>query len=218
MKQLGVLLACCVGGSLLSLLLRGLLPGNVLGLTLLLALLITSLPLLLSLPQMVRVGILTASRGIPAWPPYFPPGLNRDLRAQTSEKDFILTDQPSAVGWYADRKAIGLPKMVEQFMVLERILKFHGGKVGSILVTPSSTLNADLRTIAASYGEFTPLVLEGTVLLQTKDRNPVYLFDHSRALYPLSQRFGTPDSRQFIQGADMILYKDLQETASTPQP
>ena len=34
MKQLGVLLACCVGGSLLSLLLRGLLPGNVLGLTL----------------------------------------------------------------------------------------------------------------------------------------------------------------------------------------
>ena len=36
MKQLGVLLACCVGGSLLSLLLRGLLPGNVLGLTLLL--------------------------------------------------------------------------------------------------------------------------------------------------------------------------------------
>ena len=30
MKQLGVLLACCVGGSLLSLLLRGLLPGNVL--------------------------------------------------------------------------------------------------------------------------------------------------------------------------------------------
>ena len=92
------------------------------------------------------------------------------------------------------------------------------GKVGSILVTPSSTLNADLRTIAASYGEFTPLVLEGTVLLQTKDRNPVYLFDHSRALYPLSQRFGTPDSRQFIQGAEMILYKDLQETASTPQP
>lgn len=40
MKQLGVLLACCVGGSLLSLLLRGLLPGNVLGLTLLLVLLI----------------------------------------------------------------------------------------------------------------------------------------------------------------------------------
>ena len=56
------------------------------------------------------------------------------------------------------------------------------------------------------------------VLLQTQDRNPVYLFAHSRALYPLSQRFGTPDSRQFIQGADMILYKDLQETASTPQP
>ena len=40
MQQHGVLLASCVGGSLLYLLLRGLLPGNVLGLTLLLALLI----------------------------------------------------------------------------------------------------------------------------------------------------------------------------------
>ena len=94
---------------------------------LLLSLLITSLPLLLNLPHIVRVGILTAGRGIPAWPPYYPLGLNRDLRTQTAEKDFILTDQPSAVGWYADRKAIGIPKMVEQFMVLERILKFHGG-------------------------------------------------------------------------------------------
>ena len=183
---------------------------------LLISLLITSLPLLLNLPHIVRVGILTASRGIPAWPPYYPQGLNRDLRSQTAEKDFILTDQPAAVGWYADRKAIGIPKMVEQFMVLERILKFHGGKVGSILVTPSSTSKMNLRTIASSYGEFTPLVLEGTVLFQTKDKNPVYLFDHSQALAPLAQRFGTPDSRQFIQGAEMILYKDLQETA--PQP
>lgn len=58
----------------------------------------------------MRVGILTAGRGIPAWPPYYPLGLNRDLRTQTAEKDFILTDQPSAVGWYADRKAIGIPK------------------------------------------------------------------------------------------------------------
>ena len=187
------------------------------GCVLLLALLLTSLPLLLSLPQMVRMGILTSSRGIPAWPPYFPPGLNQDLRTQTSDKEFILTDQPAAVGWYADRKAIGLPKMVDQFMALERILKFHGSKVGSILVTPSSTLDRDIRTVASTYGEFTPLVLEGTMLVQTKDRNPVYLFDHSRALAPLSKRFGTSDSRQFLQGADMILYKDLSETGPTPQ-
>lgn len=186
------------------------------GSVLLLSLLITSLPLLLNLPQMVRVGILTAGRGIPAWPPYYPKGLNRDLRSHTSEKDFILTDQPSAVGWYADRKAMGIPKMVEQFTVLERILKFHSGKVGSILVTPSSSSNMNLSSIISSYGEFAPLVLEGIVLFQTRDKNPVYLFDHSQALSPLAQRFGTPDSRQFIQGADMILYKDLQKTA--PQP
>lgn len=184
---------------------------------LLLSLLITSLPLLLSLPQIVKVGILTANRGIPAWPPYYPQGLNQELRNQTEAKDFILTDQPAAVGWYADRKSIGIPKMVHQFMVLERVLNFHGGKVGSILITPSSTLNTKLRSVASTYGEFAPLVLEGTVLLQTKDKKAVYLFDHSRALSPLAQRFGTPDSRQYLQGADMILYKDLQANPSTSQ-
>ncbi|MDO4269936.1 MAG: CidA/LrgA family protein [Eubacteriales bacterium] len=40
LKQLGVLLACCAAGDALSILLRGRLPGNVLGLTLLLALLV----------------------------------------------------------------------------------------------------------------------------------------------------------------------------------
>ena len=40
LKQLGVLLACCAVGDALSILLRGALPGNVLGLTLLLLLLV----------------------------------------------------------------------------------------------------------------------------------------------------------------------------------
>lgn len=182
-----------------------------------LALLITSLPLLLSLPQIVRVGILTAGRGIPSWPPYYPKGINQDLRNQTEEKEFILTDQPAAVSWYGNRKTIDFPKMVNQFIVLERILKFHGSKVGSMLVTPTSTQDMDIRTVAASYGEFAPLVLEGMVLTQTKDKNPVYIFNHSRALSPLASRFGQSDSRQFIQGTDMILYKDLQENGSTPQ-
>lgn len=187
------------------------------GCVLLLALLITSLPLLLNLPQIVRVGILTSGRGIPAWPPYYPKGINQDLRNQTAEKEFILTDQPAAVSWYGNRKAIGFPKMVNQFMVLERILKFHGSKVGSMLVTPSSTQDMDIRAVADSYGEFAPLVLEGMILTQTKDKNPVYIFNHSRALSPLTSRFGQSDSRQFIQGADMILYKDLQENGSTSQ-
>ena len=40
LRQLGVLLACCAAGDALSILLRGALPGNVLGLTLLLLLLV----------------------------------------------------------------------------------------------------------------------------------------------------------------------------------
>ena len=64
MKQLGVLLACCVGGSLLSLLLRGLLPGNVLGLTLLLALLIFGAVRLHHLLQNMAFFFLPAMLGV----------------------------------------------------------------------------------------------------------------------------------------------------------
>lgn len=43
LHQLGVLLACCAAGEILSILLRGRLPGNVLGLALLLLLLVSGL-------------------------------------------------------------------------------------------------------------------------------------------------------------------------------
>lgn len=184
---------------------------------LLLALLVTALPLLLSLPQIVRVGILTAHRGIPSWPPYYPMGLSREIHNQTKPQDFILTDQPEAVSWYADRKTLDIPGLVSHFTALERVLSFHGGKVGSILVSPSSTREKDVKAVAASYGEFAPLVLEGAILAQTRDKNPVYLFDHRSALSGLAQRFGQPDSRQFIMGADMILYRDLQQNRPAPQ-
>lgn len=184
---------------------------------LLLSLLVTALPLLLSLPQIVKVGILTAHRGIPAWPPYYPLGISREIRNQTAPEDFILTDQPAAVSWYADRKTMNIPKLVSQFTVLERVLNFHGGKVGSILVSPKSVQGRDVQEVGADYGEFAPLVLEGPILVQTRDKEPIYLFNHSRALSGLAQRFGQSDSRQFILGANLILYRDLKEPVPSPQ-
>ncbi len=106
--------------------------------------------------------------------------------------------------------------MVEQFMVLERILKFPRRQGGQHSGDSFFHVKNEPPHHFLLLWRIHPLVLEGTVLFQTKDKNPVYLFDHSQALAPLAQRFGTPDSRQFIQGAEMILYKDLQETA--PQP
>lgn len=182
------------------------------GSVLLLALLVTALPLMLSLPQIIRVGILTAQKGIPAWPPYYPQGITRTIHDQTAADDFILTDQPAAISWYANRKTMGIPRMADQFDILERILHLHGGKVGSILVTPSSSMNNDVKTVASSYGDFTPFVMEGFILTQTKDKNPVYLLNHSKPLSNLIQRFGQPDSRQFIMGAEMILYKEEKPT------
>lgn len=66
---------------------------------LLLSLLITSLPLLLNLPHIVRVGILTAGRGIPAWPPYYPWALTGIFAPRRRKRiSFSRTSRPPSGG------------------------------------------------------------------------------------------------------------------------
>ena len=148
-------------------------------------------PLLLNLPQIVRVGILTAHRGHSAWPPYYPLGISQEVRNQTQAGDFILTDQPAAVSWYADRKTLDIPSLVSHFTTLERVLSFHGGKVGSILVTPSSTMGRDIRAVSGYYGEFAPLVLEGSILGQTRDKKTPYTYSTTAAPSKLAERLAS---------------------------
>ncbi len=179
------------------------------GCVLFFCLLITALPLLLSLPQIVKVGILTAERGIPAWPPYYPQGITNEVRNQTKAEDFILTDQPEAIAWYADRKVMDFPKKVTDLQVMERILSFHAAKMGSILVSPKSTLGRNIDEVQSMYGDFTPLLIEGDVISQTRTKDPVYLLEHSRNLAELNTRFGQSDSRVYVMGAELILYKNL---------
>lgn len=178
------------------------------------ALLVTSLPLILTLPHIVKVGILTSHRGIPAWPPYYPLGINQEIHSQIPANEVVMTDQPAAVSWYADRKTLAMPKLVSHFGVLERLLNIYDGKVGGILISPKSREKRNPSDVSRTYGDFAPLVLEGEFLLQTKDKQPIYLMEHSRALAPLLPRFGTPESRQFIMGANLILYKDASSSIS----
>ncbi len=58
-------------------------------------------------------------------------------------------------------------------------------------------------------GDFTHLLIEVDVISQTRTKDPVYLLEHSRNLAELNTRFGQSDSRVYVMGAELILYKNL---------
>jgi hypothetical protein len=171
-----------------------------------------SLPMALALPQKVRVGMQLRDRGgVPNWPPYYAPALNSassGLKGWVTEKQVVFSDQPWAVAWYADRVAIWLPPNRDGFTKLETAAADLQTPVVGILISPSSHGSGPLSDIAAKYKDFTPLVLDGRVLLATYQQGVsqgVTIFDKSPKIFDIAKRF---PFRQPLVGMDMIYYSE----------
>ena len=125
--------------------------------------LVSAGPLILSIPQAMRSGLVSDKQTRPVWPPYWPSVLNRTLHDVTDEEDIIFSDQPWAVAWYADRRSIWLPKKVSEFEYLEKIVEDQKLTSAGILMTPSSFKDNPLYK-AGHFGgseEFAALMLDG---------------------------------------------------------
>ena len=125
--------------------------------------LISAGPLILSIPQAMRSGLVSDKQTRPVWPPYWPSILSRTLHEATSEKDIIFSDQPWAVAWYADRRSIWLPKKVSEFEKLEKLVEDQQLTSAGILMTPSSFKDNPLYKVGHFGGseEFAALMLDG---------------------------------------------------------
>lgn len=123
--------------------------------------------------------------GLVKFPPYYPPALygrteqrnasqmRPGLVDLTNPQDIIVTDQPWAVAWYAQRRAVWLPKSVETFNSVSDIVQNSGLKISGILMTPTTqTLSGQgLYALNSEMGEFAPLALETHVLMIAPERN-----------------------------------------------
>jgi hypothetical protein len=169
---------------------------------------ICALPLILSLPQKVRVGMHVRDRGgIPHWPPYYAPALNSKisgLKGWVTEKQVVFSDQPWAVAWYADRVSIWLPPTREGFAKLESAAADLQTPAVGILISPSSHGSGPLSEVAARYKDFTPLVLDGRVLLATYPPG-FTIYDKGPRLQEISKRYSF---RQPLFGMDMVYYSE----------
>lgn len=181
-------------------------------------LLVSSGSFMFQLPQELGFSILTSARGIPQYPPYYPAALNGKLYDMTNKDDIIVTDQPWAVAWYTDRKALWLPRTIDTYVKdLEPIMRDGGQKVQGFLITPSShtTGKGGFASITSANGDFTPLVLEGKVLQMVPKHNIALteLFNsqgnsqvRSRTLSNLVSSQGEFPHRNFLLGADIVYY------------
>ena len=187
-------------------------------LTIFLMLLISSGLFLFQLPKQLYLGIWTSARGLPHYPPYYPPKLNGDLYDMTNSEDLIVTDQPWAVAWYADRKALWIPRSIDEFTtVLEPIFGRGNQKIQGFLITPTSHAMpaGGISGIINDSGDFAPLAMEGKMLQLAPKHNMAFadLFtEHSnnqtttRTLGSLVSSSGQYPYRNFLLGADIIYY------------
>jgi hypothetical protein len=166
---------------------------------------ICALPLLLSLPMKVRIGMSRNDRGgIPHWPPYYAPALNLGLKKWLTEKQICFSDQPWAVAWYADRISIWLPPTRIDFVAMESAAAELETPVAGILVSPSSHGSGNAATVAAKYKDFTSLVLEGRVFLATYPPG-LSIYDKDQKIQEITRRY---PYRATLVGMDMVYYSD----------
>lgn len=127
---------------------------------------ICALPLTLSLPQKVKLGMEHRDKGgLPHWPPYYAPALALRLKQIVSEKQLIYSDQPWAVAWYADRMSVWLPRNYTGFESLDAAATDLGTSAAGVLITPASYGQNNLMEINSKYGDFTSLVIDGQTSL-----------------------------------------------------
>lgn len=92
-----------------------------------------------SFPIELYRGVWLREKNRPHYPPYYPPSLNCLLPGLTNPNDIVMTDQPWAVAWYANRRAVWIPKTVADYKAIrDEYLVGSGVNIQGILMTPSS--------------------------------------------------------------------------------
>ena len=168
--------------------------------------LLSAAPLILGSINMAQFGLVRGNKGVPHWPPYYPAGLNIyfDQQKVVKEDQIIVTDQPWAVAWYADRVAIWVPKKIKGFDALESTAANLKTPIVGILVTPSSHGTRSIVDITRQYGDFTSLLIDGRVFQSTMPSG-MTLFDKDPKLNAISNKFRY---RASILGMDMVYYSN----------
>lgn len=171
---------------------------------LILVVLISAAPMLLTLPWDLTLGL---QREIKAnWPPYLPQ-VYPTLGEAVEENEIVVTDAPWAVAWYGDRTALWLPRTQDQFFEVLEKSRSMGFPLAGVLVTPLSTHQpyaSDILSPRGEYGEWAPLIENYSALVNYRVPPQSLPLSTIERGWP----FRIPNS--VTNTADMVFYTDRQ--------
>ncbi|MCU0797589.1 MAG: glycosyltransferase family 39 protein [Akkermansiaceae bacterium] len=174
---------------------------------------LSAAPMMLTLPKNVKMYMHVVDKGgWPQWPPYYPLVLNRGLSGwvgnDPKSPEIVVTDQPWAVAWYADRYALWLPKTMADFTTLDQKATDQGTRLTGILITPASRDAAESSVVSMDNPDFAPLIFDGltaAVTGPTVTQPGFPIWDKAPRISAIHNRF---PNRYPLIGQDMVYYSE----------
>ncbi len=168
------------------------------------ALFITALPLAVNLPVLMKFGLTMGGKIPPHWPPFLPERIFL-VRLLTEKNEFLISDSPAFVAWYADVPCVNLPVQRADYERMKTQAEERSAKLAGIIMTPVSAKVERITDVyTGPYSEWRDLIMRGPMLAFDKDFMPSPEFPF-RIPIPL---VGTPIGEKEHLSLSMVLYTD----------
>lgn len=136
------------------------------------ALIITALPMAVNLPVLMKFGLTMGGKIPPYWPPFLPERAHV-LRLLLEKDEYIITDSPAFVAWYADVPCVNLCTQRADYEVMKKKAEERGAKLAGFVMTPVSAKVERITDVyTGPYAEWRDLVIRGPMLAFDKDFVP----------------------------------------------
>lgn len=133
------------------------------------ALLITALPMAVNLPVLLKFGLTMGSKIPPHWPPFWPERIQA-LRGLIEENEFLISDSPAFVAWYADVPCVNLPVQRADHETMKARAAEHDAKLAGFVMTPvSARMERITDVFNGPYSEWRDLIVRGPMIAFDKD-------------------------------------------------
>lgn len=153
-------------------------PGIIGNLHFVVIILVTAAPMILTVKNLDNTVIKNASvAGVHAY------SLNKTLAEHSNKQDIIISDQPWAVAWYADRHSVWLPTNYDNLVKVEEIANLSN-PIAGIHSSSVSYRGQDIRSSWIKNRDLTPLAYTAWETFFTRSNE--YLYDRNPQINALT--------------------------------
>jgi hypothetical protein len=165
-----------------------------------------------NLPLLMKFGLTMGSKIPPHWPPFLPERAYI-LRLLLEKNEFVISDSPAFVAWYADLPCVNLPVQRVDYETMKAKAQERGAKLAGFVMTPVSAKVERITDLyTGPYSEWRDLIIRGPMLAFDRDFAPSPEFPYKVPI-PL---VGTSVGEKENISLSMVFYTDKPRTMKKP--